>query len=147
MRNRGIPFLANCLIITWVGLWPLMSCAADAPLPARAGVHDLLVRDLLGLSGKEVLMETVDFLPGAQGRPHRHNAQVFVYVLEGSVRMQVQGGPEVTLGPGDTFYEAPDDIHTVSANASDTKPAKILVVMVKDKGAPSLVPLTRPLQP
>jgi quercetin dioxygenase-like cupin family protein len=72
---------------------------------------------------------------------HRHNADAFVYVLEGSVVMQVKGGKEVTLTPGQTFYEAPDDIHVVGRNASQTKPAKFVVFMVKDKGAPALVPV------
>ena len=78
-------------------------------------------------------METVEYAPGGKSPPHRHHAQVFVYVLEGAVRMQVQGLPAVTLGPGGTFYESPDDVHTISENASQTKPAKFLVVMVKDK--------------
>ena len=81
--------------------------------------------------------QTVEYAPGGKSPPHRHHAQVFVYVLEGSVRMQVQGSPAVTLSPGGTFYESPDDLHVVSENASQTKPAKFLVVMVKNmaKGA------------
>ena len=79
--------------------------------------------------------QTVEYAPGGKSPPHRHHAQVFVYVLEGSVRMQVQGSPAVTLGPGGTFYESPDDLHAVSENASQTKAAKFLVVMVKDKAA------------
>jgi len=93
-------------------------------------------RGLVGAAGKEVLMVTVEYLKGGASLPHRHNAQVFVYVLEGNVRMQVQGSAAVTLGPGETFYEGPDDIHTISANASRTKSARILVFIVKDKGAP-----------
>jgi quercetin dioxygenase-like cupin family protein len=85
-------------------------------------------------------MLTVEYAPGASSTAHRHNASTFVYVLEGSVVMQVKGGKEVTLGPGQTFYESPDDIHTVSRNASTTKPAKFLVFFVKDKGAPSSAP-------
>ncbi len=81
-------------------------------------------------------MLTVGYLPAGASLPHRHNAQVFVYVLEGVVRMQVEGAAAVTLGPGETFYEGPEDIHTVSANASQTKPARILVFIVKDKGTP-----------
>jgi quercetin dioxygenase-like cupin family protein len=95
-----------------------------------------MMRDLVGAAGKEVRMLTVDYLPGAASLPHRHNAQVFVYVLEGLVRMQVEGAAAVTLGPGETFYGGPEDIHMVSANASRTKPARILVFIVKDKGAP-----------
>jgi quercetin dioxygenase-like cupin family protein len=64
---------------------------------------------------------------------------VFVYVLEGSVVMQVKGGKEITLTPGQSFYEGPADVHTVSRNASKTKPAKFVVFFVKDKGAPLLV--------
>jgi quercetin dioxygenase-like cupin family protein len=79
---------------------------------------------------------TVDYAPGAAPPRHRHNAQAFVYVLQGAVRMQIEGSTPVTLGPGDTFYESPDDIHAVSANASQTQPARILVFVVKDKGAP-----------
>ena len=85
-------------------------------------------------------MLTVEFAPGASSPMHRHNASVFVYVLEGSVVMGVKGGKELTLGPGETFYETPEDVHSVSRNASATKPAKILVFMVKDKGAPVSMP-------
>lgn len=104
-------------------------------------VTPLLTKDLAGVTGKEAVMLTVEYPPGATSSKHRHNANTFVYVLEGSVVMQVAGGKETTLGPGETFYESPDDIHTVSRNASDTKPAKFLVFFVKDKGAPSLVPV------
>ena len=86
-------------------------------------------------------MLTVEYPPGAVSTRHRHNANTFVYVLEGSVVMQVEGGKEVTLGPGQTFYESPDDVHVVSKNASNSQPAKFLVFFVKDKGAPSLVPV------
>src|SRR5215472_10653592 len=109
------------------------STAAGGAAGSDAVVAQLLTRDLIGLPGKEVTMETVEYAPGGKSPPHRHHAQVFVYVLEGSVRMQVQGAPTVTLGPGGTFYESPDDLHSVSENASPTKPAKFLVVMVKDK--------------
>jgi quercetin dioxygenase-like cupin family protein len=112
-----------------------LSAGAGGAAPSDATVHPVLTRDLIGLPGKEVMMETVVYAPGGKSPPHRHNAQVFVYGLEGSVRMQVQGSPEVTLGPGGTFYEGPDDVHVVSENASQTQPAKFLVVMVKDKAA------------
>ena len=85
-------------------------------------------------------MITVDYPPGSSDSIHRHNAHAFVYVLEGSVVMQVRGGKQVTLIPGQTFYEGPDDVHVVGRNASGTKPAKFLVFLVKDKGAPILVP-------
>ena len=85
-------------------------------------------------------MTIVEYPPGVSSAAHRHNAFTFVYVLEGSVTMQVRGGAVVTLKPGETFYESPDDIHAVSKNASATQPAKILVFFVKDKGAPATVP-------
>src|SRR5215469_5116339 len=113
----------------------LMSASADRAVAADAVVAELMARDLIGMPGKEVTMETVEYPPGGKSPPHRHHAQVFVYVLEGSLRMQVQGSPVATLGPGATFYESPDDVHVVSENASQTKPAKFLVVMVKDKEA------------
>lgn len=85
---------------------------------------------------------TVEYLAGGASLPHRHHAQVFVYVLDGAVLMQVEGAAPVTLGPGETFYEGPDDIHVLSANASQTKPARILVFMVKDKASPVSIPVT-----
>jgi hypothetical protein len=88
-------------------------------------------------------MVTVEYAPGGSSAEHRHNAHTFVYVLEGTVVMQVKGGREVTLGPGQTFYESPEDVHTVSKNASDTKPAKFLVFFVKEKGAPPTAPANR----
>ena len=109
------------------------SAAAGGAGASDAVAAQLLTRDLIGLPGKEVTIETVEYAPGGKSPPHRHHAQVFVYVLEGSMRMQVQGSPAVTLGPGGTFYEGPDDLHAVSENASQTKAAKFLVVMVKDK--------------
>ena len=85
-------------------------------------------------------MITVEYAPGGVDPIHRHNAHAFVYVLEGSIVMQVKGGKEVTLTPGQTFYEGPHDVHIVGRNVSSTKPAKFLVVLIKDKGAPVLVP-------
>lgn len=109
--------------------------APDEAAASDAVVAELMARDLIGMPGKEVTLETVEYAPGGRSAPHRHHAQVFVYVLEGTLRMQVQGSPAVTLGPGGTFYESPDDVHTVSENASQTKPAKFLVVMVRNKAA------------
>ena len=86
-------------------------------------------------------MIMVEYPPGSSDPVHRHNADAFVYVLEGTVVMQLKGGPEVTLTPGQTFYEGPGDIHVVGRNASKTKPAKFVVFLVKDKGAPVLVPV------
>src|SRR5216683_7110309 len=107
----------------------------------QASVTSLMSKDLTEIPGKEVLMITVEYAPGGVDPIHRHNAHAFVYVLEGSIVMQVRGGKEVTLMPGETFYEGPDDVHLVGRNASKTKPAKFLVVLVKDKGAPVLVPV------
>jgi quercetin dioxygenase-like cupin family protein len=106
----------------------------------EARVTQLLSKDLRDLPNKEGLMITVEYPPGGSDPIHRHNAHVFVYVLEGSVVMQVKGGKEITLTPGQTFYEGPNDVHLVSRNASKTKPAKFVVFFVKDKGAPVLVP-------
>jgi len=86
-------------------------------------------------------MLLVEYPPGSSDPIHRHNAEAFVYVLEGSVVMQVKGGKQVTLTPGQTFYEGPDDVHVVGRNASTTQPAKFVVLLVKDKGAPAVVPV------
>ena len=107
----------------------------------EAKVTPLISKDLPQFPGKEGVMITVEYPPGAVDPVHRHNAYAFVYVLEGSVIMQVKGGKEVTLTPGETFYEGPNDIHTVGRNASKTKPAKFVVFLVKDKGAPVLIPV------
>ena len=115
--------------------------AQPAERSAEAIVTPLLTKALAGIDGKEVSMAVVEYGPGGASPAHRHNADVFVYVLEGSVVMQVAGGEEVTLTAGQTFYESPDDIHAVSRNASDTEPAKILAVLVKEEGAPTTVPV------
>src|SRR5262245_6403431 len=103
-------------------------------------VSPLFSKELADIPGKEALMLTVEYPPGAVEHAHRHDAHAFVYVLEGSIVMQVKGGPEVTLSPGQTFYEGPDDVHVIGRNASKTKPAKFVAFFVKDKGAPVLVP-------
>jgi len=108
--------------------------------PQDAKVTPLLSKDLMDFPGKEGLMITVEYPPGGSDPIHRHNAHAFVYVLEGSIVMQVRGGKEVTLTPGQTFYEGLSDVHVVGRNASQTKPAKFVVFLVKDKGAPVLVP-------
>ena len=115
--------------------------AAAAPATApEAKVTPLLARDLKEFPGKEGLLIAVEYPPGAADPVHRHDAYGFIYVLEGSVVMQVKGGKEVTLSAGETFYEGPDDVHVVGRNASQTKPAKFLVFLVKGKGAPVLIP-------
>jgi quercetin dioxygenase-like cupin family protein len=109
-------------------------------LAQEAKVTQLMAKDLANLPGKEGVMITVEYPPGASDPVHRHNAHAFVYVLEGEIVMQVRGGKEMVLKPGQTFYEGPDDVHVVGRNASKTKPAKFVVFLVKNKGAPVLVP-------
>ena len=103
-----------------------------------AVVTPLLTKALTEFPGREVLMITVEYPPGAVDPVHRHDAHGFIYVLEGTIVMQVKGGTEVTLTPGQTFYEGPSDIHVVGRNASSTEPAKFVVVFVKKEGAPIL---------
>jgi quercetin dioxygenase-like cupin family protein len=108
-------------------------------LMAQETITPLISNEMADISGKESLMYTVEFPPGFSSPVHRHNAHVSVYVLEGSVVMQVKGGKEITLTPGQSFSEGPNDVHVVSRNASSTRPARFLVFMVKDKGAPLVV--------
>ncbi|WP_244851496.1 cupin domain-containing protein [Caballeronia sp. SL2Y3] len=107
----------------------------------EASVTPLRSEALPDYPGKEAQMIVVDYPPGAVDPVHRHDAHAFVYVLEGSIVMAVKGSKEVTLKPGDTFYEGPDDIHTVGRNASQTQPAKFVVFLLKNKGAPILTPV------
>ena len=143
---------------TRTGLLTLLVCllanaataAAEPAAPAKtatnaasaANVVNLLTRDLPEIPGKEVVMLTVAYLPGGSSMPHRHDAEVFVYVLEGSVVMQVDGQPAQTLHAGQTFHESPTDVHRQSANGSATEPAKLLVFVIKDKNKPVTVPVT-----
>jgi quercetin dioxygenase-like cupin family protein len=129
-----------------IALACLLAGAAHATEPAAPAKNSknsatLLTRDLPDMPGKEVVMLTVSYLPGGASLPHRHDAEVFVYVLEGSVVMQVEGQPAQTLGVGQTFHEGPTDVHRQSANASATQPAKLLVFMIKDKNKPVTVPV------
>jgi len=110
----------------------------DAPPPV---VTPVMTRALPDYPGKEALMITVEYPPGGADPIHRHDANAFVYVLEGSIVMGLEGGKEVTLTPGQTFYEGPGDVHTVGRNASKTKPAKFLVLLLKDAGKSALVPV------
>ena|SRR6516165_2134020 len=126
--------------MTFTKLILLLACLASTTAAQEAKVTQLMSKDLTTFPGKEGLMITVEYPPGSKDPIHRHNAYGFIYVLEGSVVMQVRGGKEVTLTPGQTFYEGPDDVHVVGRNASQTKPAKFVVFFVKDKGAPILVP-------
>ena len=116
----------------------LMTGTAMAEEPK---VTPLMEKDLPEYPGKEVLMITVEHEPGGSSAIHRHNAHAFVYVLEGAVVMQLKGGQEVTLTPGQAFYEGPDDVYLVDRNASKTEPAKFLVVLIKNKSAPAVVPV------
>ena len=108
--------------------------------PKEAKVTPVSTTDLQGLPGKECLTLLVEYPPGSSDPIHRHNAHAFVYVLEGSIVMQVRGGKETIVNAGQTFYEGPEDVHVIGRNASQTKPAKFVVVLVKDKGAPAVVP-------
>lgn len=128
------------LLFLMTGTLMAQQPTAVTPQALHATVTELMSKDLTELPGKEVLMITVEYPPGSIDPIHRHNARAFVYVLEGSIVMQVKGGKEVTLTPGQTFYEGPDDVHVVGRNASSTKPAKFVVFFIKDKGAPVLVP-------
>jgi quercetin dioxygenase-like cupin family protein len=120
-------------------LW--LSLAGSTLVAQDATVKSLLTKDLTGVPGKELLMITVEYPPGGSDMEHRHHAQTAVYVLEGSIVMQVKGAAPVTLVAGHTFYESPDDVHVVSRNASKTAAARFLVFFVKNKGAPVLVPV------
>jgi quercetin dioxygenase-like cupin family protein len=113
---------------------------SGALLGQEAKVTPLLSKDLTDIPGKEGLMIAVEYPPGSSDPVHRHNAHGFIYVLEGSIVMQVRGGKEVTLTAGQTFYEGPDDVHVIGRNASQTQPAKFVVFLVKEKGALVLIP-------
>jgi quercetin dioxygenase-like cupin family protein len=119
----------------------LLSFTASVAAQEPAKVTTLMSRDLTDLPGKEGTMLIVEYAPGGADPVHRHNAHAFVYVLEGTVIMQVKGAEPVTLHPGQTFYEGPIDVHLVGRNASNTEPAKFLVVFIKNKGAPILTPV------
>lgn len=119
----------------------LSSVLAVQLVAQEAQVTPLLTKQLADVAGKEALMLAVDYAPGGSSAVHRHNADAFVYVLEGSIVMQVKGGEEVTLTAGQTFYEGPDDIHVVSRNASTTEPARFVVFLLKKKGVPAVLPV------
>jgi quercetin dioxygenase-like cupin family protein len=122
----------------------LLSCAiASASAAESARVTELMTKPLADFPGKEAKMILVEYPPGSKDPAHRHYASTFVYVLEGSIVMQMKGGKKVTLHSGQTFYEDPKGIHQVGENASKTKPAKFLVLLIKNKGAPILVPVTK----
>src|SRR5262249_48045969 len=128
MKNKILMLILLCL----------MTGAVTVQQPK---ITTLMSKDLTDIPGREVSMITVEYAPGGSDPIHRHDAHAFVYVLEGSVVMALNGGKQVTLKPGQTFYEGPDDVHTVGRNASSTETAKFLVFLVKDKGAPILTPV------
>ena len=116
------------------------SAAEPASAAPSAKVTPLFSKDLADFPGKEGVMITVVYPPGSVDAVHRHDAHAFLYVLEGSIVMQVRGGKEVTLTPGQTFYEGPNDVHTVGRNASTTAPAKFIVILLKNKGVDAVLP-------
>lgn len=122
-------------------MFVLLFLSTGTAMAQDAKIAELMSKELKETPGREVLMITVEYTPGGKDPIHRHNAHAFVYVLEGTILMQVKGGKEVTLTQGQTFYEGPDDVHLVGRNASKTKPAKFVVFLVKDKGAPLFVPV------
>jgi quercetin dioxygenase-like cupin family protein len=134
-RTKGSIMKHKTLLLIFASLLGVGALAQEAK------VTPLFSRELKEFPGKEGLMILVEYPPGSSDPIHRHNAEAFVYVLEGSVVMQVKGGKQVTLTPGQTFYEGPDDVHVVGRNASSTQPAKFVVFLVKDKSAPVLVPV------
>ena len=135
-RSMRVRYLVLILLLA------VSLCLLSSTVMAQEGkVTPLMSEVLTDISGKEGLMLTVEYAPGGSSPIHRHNAHAFVYVLEGSIVMQVKGRKEVTLTPGQTYYESPNDVHVVSRNASTTAPAKFLVVLVKEKGAPVVVPV------
>lgn len=139
--KTAFPFVAAGLLASQLAqAAPPAHHAAHAAGPADPVVTSLMTKDLPDIAGKDALMITVDYPPGAADPIHRHDAHAFVYVLQGSIVMQLQGDKEVTLTPGQTFYEGPNDIHTVGRNASQTEPAKFLVLLIKNKGAPAVLP-------
>ena len=140
-RTLSGKFLATALVVSALLLGGGDGRAAEEAKAPAGKASPLMTQDLSGIAGKEAVMLTVEYPPGGSSSAHRHNADVFVYVLEGSVVMQVEGAAPVTLRPGQTFYEGPDDVHLVGRNASGTEPAKFLAFFVKDKGAPVAVPV------
>jgi quercetin dioxygenase-like cupin family protein len=124
--------------VLFVALNPFTASFADAA--GEPVVVPLMLKDLADTPGREMLMITVNYPPGAVERIHRHDAHAFVYVMEGSIVMQVRGGKEVTLMPGQTFYEGPGDVHTVGRNVSTTKPAKFIVILLKKEGVNAVLP-------
>src|SRR5215813_5112153 len=145
-HRNGAPQFWNCCSRGWRNAMESTTSSAslshqnDTVVP-EATVRSLMSKDLAGDPARELAMIAIEYPPGSVDPVHTHHAQALVYVLEGTIVMQVRGGTPVTLAPGQTFYEAPDDVHIVGRNASQTAPAKFLVFLVKDKGAPLLTPV------
>ena len=145
---RSIKLIVPLAFLVFGGvfmIWQMSGAQAaqgrqESQAPLGANVTELMSKNLSDVAGKEGVMQTVEYPPGGSTAIHRRNADVFVYVLEGSIVMQLRGGEETTLTPGQTFYEGPDDVHVVSRNASATEPTKFVVFFVKDIGAPVLLP-------
>ena len=123
------------------GLVLLLCLVPGALMAQEASVTSLMSKELTDFPGKEGLMITVEYPPGWSDPVHRHNAHALVYVLEGSIVMGLNGAKSVTLTPGQTFYEGPNDIHTLGRNASKTAPAKFVVFLLKERNAPVLIPV------
>jgi len=133
-KKKRITKMILCLAVVLISMTTIL-------IAQEPDVKQVMSKELKDIPGKEALMITVEYPPGGADPVHKHNAHAFVYVLEGSIVMQVKGGQEVTLTPGQSFYEGPEDIHVVGRNASKTKPAKFVVVLIKEKGAPALIPV------
>jgi len=145
IRTKGADMtitLVALILLSLMTTGTAMAQQATTPeaKPPQATVTSLMSKDLPEAPGKEALMIAVEYPPGSSDPVHRHNAHAMVYVLEGSIVMQVKGGKQVTLRPGQTFYEGPDDVHVIGRNASKTKRARFIVVLIKDKSAPVVVP-------
>lgn len=141
MRSLIVLVRAICIAIALAICHPVAK--ADNAHPNGVKAITIMRQSLDDLPGKESEMALVEFPPGYADAPHRHAAHVFVYVLDGSIEMQVEGGKPVTLKPGDVFYENPTDVHAVGRNLSKTEPAKLLVFFVKDQNAPRVIPIPR----
>lgn len=127
--------------MTFTRVIVLLVCLTGTLAAQEAKVTPILQKELTSLPGKDGLMLVVEYPPGSSDPIHRHNAHAFIYVLEGSIVMQLKGGKETVLKPGQSFYEGPNDVHVIGRNASQTKPAKFVVFFVKDKGSPVLIPV------
>lgn len=141
MINGDTAMSCRRILATTLALACSTQFSGAAYAAPQAVVKPFLQKDLPDVPGKEMLMISVEYPPGSVDPVHRHDAYAFVYVVEGSIVMQVRGGKQVTLKPGQTFYEGPDDVHTVGRNASQTQPARFIVILLKKKGAPVLTPV------